>query len=145
FLTNESINSLIFFAVFFAHVLLPIPIGIVIWIHLVRLKKPKFLPKRNLMIACTLVLVVISLAVPASLAAPADMSVYPANFDVDWFYLVPLYLTDRLSGVWFWVVGLGMLAGLSSLPWVLARKRKAPAETNQKTCNGCTQCYQDCP
>lgn len=145
FLTNGSINSLIFFAVFFAHVLLPIPIGIVIWIHLVRLKKPKFLPKRKLMIASTIVLVVISLAVPASLAAPADMAVYPSGFDLDWYYLLPLYLTDRLPGVWFWVVALGLLTGLSSLPWVLARKRKAPAETNQKTCNGCTQCYLDCP
>ncbi|MCA8917223.1 MAG: cytochrome b N-terminal domain-containing protein, partial [Planctomycetes bacterium] len=145
YLTNGGVNSLIFFAVFFAHVLLPIPIGAMIWIHLVRLKRPKFLPKRRLMIAATIVLIAASLAVPATLAAPADMAVYPDHFDVDWFFLVPLFLTDRLGGVWFWVVAVGLLAGLSSLPWVLGRKRKHPAETNQKACNGCTQCYQDCP
>lgn len=145
YLTNSSINSLMFFAVFFAHVLLPIGIGVLIWIHLVRLKKPKFLPKRNMMIATTVVLVAISIIVPASLAAPADMRVYPDNFDVDWFYLLPLVLTDRMDGLWFWVLAIGMLAGLSSLPWVMARPKKKPAEVNQKTCNGCTQCYQDCP
>lgn len=145
FLTNSDVNSLIFFAVFFAHVLLPIPIGIVIWIHLVRLKKPKFLPKRNLMIAAGAVLVLLALFVPAELAAPADMAAYPEGFSIDWFYLLPLYLTDRLEGAWFWVVALGAGGVLFTLPWTMGRRRKAPAIVNQQACNGCTQCFQDCP
>jgi quinol-cytochrome oxidoreductase complex cytochrome b subunit len=145
FLTNGDVNSLIFFAVFFAHVLLPIPIGIVIWIHLVRLKKPKFLPKRGLMIVSGIVLIAISLLVPADLAAPADMAAYPDGFVIDWFYLLPLYLTDRLAGPWFWVLALGSGLVLFSLPWTLGRKRRAPALVNTQTCNGCTQCFQDCP
>ncbi|MCA8913024.1 MAG: cytochrome b N-terminal domain-containing protein, partial [Planctomycetes bacterium] len=145
FLTNDGINSLIFFAVFFAHVLLPIPIGIMIWIHLVRLKKPAFLPGRNMMIAVALVLIVASLVVPATLAQPADMRVFPDHFDMDWFYLLPLFFTDRMAGGWFWLFAIGLLAGLSSLPWLLARPRKQPAKADQKTCNGCTQCFQDCP
>ncbi|MCA8917994.1 MAG: cytochrome b N-terminal domain-containing protein [Planctomycetes bacterium] len=145
FLTNGDVNSLVFFAVFFAHVLLPIAIGVVIWIHLVRLKKPKFLPKRGLMIATGVVLIVLSLAIPADLAAPADMAAYPDSFLIDWFYLLPLYLTDRLSGPMFWVLSLGLGFVLFSLPWTLGRKRKRPAVVNQKNCNGCTQCFQDCP
>lgn len=146
FLTNDSINSLIFFAVFFAHVLLPIPIAVVIWIHLVRLKKPRFLPRRGLMIATGIVMIALSLLFPAGLAEPADMSKYPEGFSIDWFYLAPLYLMDRVGGVWFWVVALGALFALSSLPWLMApRRRKAPAKTNQDICNGCEQCYVDCP
>ena len=145
YLTNGDLNSLVFFAVFFAHVLLPIPIGVVIWIHLVRLKKPKFLPKRNLMIATGAVLLLLALFIPAELAAPADMAAYPDGFAIDWFYLLPLYLTDRLGGPWFWIVALGFGAFLFSLPWTMGRKRKQPALVNQQACNGCTQCYQDCP
>lgn len=145
FLTNGDVNSLVFFAVFFAHVLLPIAIGVVIWIHLVRLRKPKFLPKRGLMIATGVILVAMSLLIPADLAAPADMAKYPDEFLIDWFYLLPLYLTDRLSGPMFWVFSLGLGFVLFSLPWTIGRKRKQPAVVNQNNCNGCTQCFQDCP
>lgn len=145
FLTNDGINSLIFFAVFYAHVLMPIPIGMLIWIHLMRLKKPKFLPKRGLMIACGVVLVAASIIVPAELASPADMAVYPSGFKMDWFYLVPLFLIERMDGVWFWVLILALPAMLSTLPFVMTRKKKPSAENNQDVCNGCTQCEQDCP
>lgn len=145
YLTNENINSLIFFVVFFVHVLLPIPISILTWIHLVRLKKPKFLPKRGMMIATLIVLTVLSLAVPAQLAGPAEMTHYPDGFSIDWFYLMPLFLIEHVGGVWFWVVALGTLVVLSSFPWVFARKQKVPAECNTNICNGCQQCFMDCP
>lgn len=145
FLTNKDINSLIFFAVFFAHVLLPIPIGAVIWIHLVRLKKPRFLPSRKLALVTLGVLTLASLLVPAALAAPADMAVISSDFDIDWFYLLPLHLTDRLGGVTFWAVSLGLFVGLCALPLLLGRRRRAPAFVNTPACNGCTQCFQDCP
>jgi quinol-cytochrome oxidoreductase complex cytochrome b subunit len=145
FLANEDINTLIFFVVFFAHMLLPVLIGVVVWIHLVRLKRPKFLPSKGLMIVTTIILVVLSIAIPAALAAPADMEVYPTGFDIDWFYLLPLYLTDRLDGWLLWSVALGGFALVCAVPFLLGRKRKAPARVNQNACNGCTQCYQDCP
>jgi len=145
FLTNKDINSLIFFAVFFAHVLLPVPIGAVIWIHLVRLKKPRFLPTRKLALVTLAVLTLVSLLVPAALAAPADMAVISSDFDIDWFYLLPLHLTDRLGGITFWATSLGLFVGLCALPVLLGRRRRAPAFVNTPACNGCTQCFQDCP
>lgn len=145
FLTNGDINSLIFFAVFFAHVLLPVPIGAVIWIHLVRLRKPRFLPSRKLALVTLGVLILVSLVVPAALAAPADMAVLTSDFDIDWFYLLPLFLTDRVGGVAFWVIALVLLVGLCGLPVILGRRRRAPAAVNTPACNGCTQCFQDCP
>jgi quinol-cytochrome oxidoreductase complex cytochrome b subunit len=145
FLANEDINTLIFFVVFFAHMLLPVLIGVVIWLHLVRLKRPKFLPSKGLMVVCTVVLVGLSVAIPAALAAPADMAAYPTDFDIDWFYLLPLYLTDRLDGWALWGVALGGFALVCAVPLIFGRKRKLPAKVNQQACNGCTQCYQDCP
>ena len=145
FLTNSGTNSLIFFAVFFAHVLLPVPIGAVIWVHLVRLKKPRFMPPRKLGWVTLGVLILISLLVPAALAAPADLAMITSQFDIDWFYLLPLMLTDRVSGTTFWLLSSGVLVGLCSLPFVLGRKRRQPAVVNTPACNGCTQCFQDCP
>lgn len=145
FLTNDDINSLIFFVVFFVHVLLPVPIGAVIWIHLVRLKKPRFMPPRKLGYATLGILTLLSLLVPAALAAPADMAVIAAEFDIDWFYLLPLYLAGRVDGVTLWVVGGLATVAICGLPLLLGRKRRAPAVVNTPACNGCTQCFQDCP
>ncbi len=145
FLTNDSVNSLIFFVVFFAHVLLPVPIGAVIWLHLARMRKPKLVPPRKLVIATMLVLVLVSLLVPATLAAPAEMAALSLEFEIDWFYLLPLFLTDRIEGWLFWVVAVAILALPAAIPLLLARRRRAPAEVNPRTCTGCTQCVQDCP
>ncbi len=145
YLRNEDINSLLFFAVFFAHVLLPVPMCFLLWVHLVRLRKPKFLPPRWLTLGCIVALCGLSLLLPASLAARADMSRYPQGFGIDWFYLFPLQLMERVPPYAFWVLAIGLLLGLSALPWLAARPRLAPAHTEEKRCNGCTQCFQDCP
>lgn len=145
YLTNNDINSLIFFAVFFAHVLLPVPMCFLLWVHLVRLRKPKFLPPRSLTMAALAAMAALSLVLPASLAARADMAAYPDGFAIDWFYLFPLHVMERMPPWAFWVLALGLLLGLSALPWLAARSRPVPARTDVKRCNGCTQCYQDCP
>lgn len=145
YLRNEDINSLLFFAVFFAHVLLPVPMCFLLWVHLVRLRKPKFLPPRGLTIGALVGMAVLSVIMPASLAARADMAVYPDGFAIDWFYLFPLHLMERMPPWSFWVLATGLLLGLSALPWLVARPRPVPAHTDTKRCNGCTQCYQDCP
>lgn len=145
YVRNEDINSLLFFAVFFAHVLLPVPMCFLLWVHLVRLRKPKFLPPRWLAAACVVALCGLSLLLPASLAARADMAAYPDGFSIDWFFLFPLHLMERVPPYAFWVLALGLLLGLSALPWLVARPRLAPARTEEKRCNGCTQCFQDCP
>lgn len=145
YLRNEDINSLLFFAVFFAHVLLPVPMCFLLWVHLVRLRKPKFLPPRGLTIGALVAMAALAVIMPASLAARADMAAYPDGFAIDWFYLFPLHLMERMPPWSFWVLALGLLLGLSALPWLAARPRPVPARTDTKRCNGCTQCYQDCP
>ncbi|MCC6465749.1 MAG: cytochrome b N-terminal domain-containing protein [Planctomycetes bacterium] len=144
-LTNADVNTLIFFVIFFVHVLLPVPLCILLWIHLVRVRKPRLLPPRGLAIGVTVAMAVLSVLLPAQLAGRADMAVYPEGFDIDWFYLVALPLAERLPGWAFWAVAAGSLVVLSSLPWVLARKRRPPATVDTRRCGGCTQCVQDCP
>lgn len=145
FLTNESVNSLFFFIIFFIHMLIPLAMGIALWLHIMRLNKSKFLTGRTLSWIITVALIALSLAVPADYAARAEMAQVPQNLSVDWYYLLPLYLTDRLTGAALWVGTLLATIVFFGLPWIITRRRAAPAIVDEVACNGCTQCYKDCP
>jgi len=64
---------------------------------------------------------------------------------MDWFYLAPLYLTDRLGGGVLWALVIVSSPILFSVPWWLARRSPTPANVVASRCNECQKCYQDCP
>ncbi|HRE88845.1 MAG TPA: cytochrome b N-terminal domain-containing protein, partial [Myxococcota bacterium] len=119
FLTDESVSSLLFFVVFFVHMLLPLLMVVSLWLHLARLARPRWMPSRRLS------LLLASFIVPASSAGPAAMAVTPSPATIDAWYLLPLYLTERLSGGMLWVVFLGVGFAIAAAPWWLVRKRAA--------------------
>lgn len=145
FLTDQGLNSLFFFVVFFVHMLIPLALGAGLWVHVIRLNRARIFTGRALSAAIVLALVVVSVLFPAASAGPARMGVVPQGVAVDGYYLLPLFLADRLQGGVLW--GVALLAGvvLFSAPWWLARRRSVPAVVDEARCNGCTQCYQDCP
>ncbi len=145
FLTNESVNSLFFFIIFFIHMLIPLAMGIALWLHIMRLHKSKFLTGRTMSVIITVALIVLSLAVPADFASRADMAATPQDLSVDWYYLLPLFATDRLTGAALWVGVLLATVVVFGLPWIVPRRRAAAAIVDEVACNGCTQCFQDCP
>ncbi len=145
FLTNESLNSLFFFIVFFVHMLIPLAFGVGLWLHLMRINKSVFFTTKPLTIAITVALVLVSILVPAVSGEPADMLALPDSMSADWFYLMPIGIADRLSAGALWLLGLVVTAIVFSVPWTMVRRNKEPAEVNEKRCNGCTQCFQDCP
>ena len=104
FLTNESLNSLFFFIIFFIHMLIPLGMGLFLWVHVMRINKAKLFTGRTLTIVMVALMVVVSLLFPATSLPKADMGQVPQDMTVDWFYLLPLYLTDRLTGPMLWVV-----------------------------------------
>lgn len=110
FLTDQTVPSLLFFLVFFAHMLAPLALGIGIWIHLMRVNRAQFLPRRRMTAWLTGSLMVISILVPATSAAPARMMVKSSGFTMDWWYLWPVAFTDRLGGGVLWVIGWGPLS-----------------------------------
>jgi coenzyme F420-reducing hydrogenase delta subunit/Pyruvate/2-oxoacid:ferredoxin oxidoreductase delta subunit len=64
---------------------------------------------------------------------------------MDWWYLFPLALGERLSGGAIWAVCLvgGVLVGAA--PWSLRKRPARSAAVDASRCNACEQCYQDCP
>lgn len=145
FLTDGSINSLLFFMVFFFHMLIPLGMGIALWLHITRLNRPHFLAGKWMTVWIVVSLVGLSLLMPATSGDPARMAVDPGRFAMDAWYLLPLLLTDRLGGGVLW--GLVLVAGvvLLSAPWWVARRRAPVAEVDIAKCNGCRVCHADCP
>lgn len=160
YLADRLVPSLLFFVVFFLHMLLPLMIAVGLVVHLLRLNRVRLFPTRSLMVALLVGLAAASLLVPAPLDVPARMAMKAESLTVDAWYLTPLALALRLQGSGLWVaLGGGILAG-ASIPWILGRRRarreasstlgEAPVTAwqsfvNQARCHACTQCVQDCP
>ena len=145
FLVDERLNSLLFFVVFFLHMLLPLAMGIALWLHITRLSRPDFLTKRWMTVWVLGSLVVVSLVFPADTAGAAKMALQPQHFSMDYWYLAPVVLAERLSSGALWAVLLFSGALLFSLPWALARGRARTATVIAPRCNACLKCYLDCP
>lgn len=146
FLTGDSFNSLLFLIVFFLHMLIPISFGIAIWLHVSRLNKPAFITNRNFSILLLASLVIVSLLFPADIEGRADLLTSPESVTIDYFYLLPLILTERLQGGALWLIFLVGFIAVSSIPWIMKRRKvDTQPVIDEIKCNGCTQCFHDCP
>lgn len=151
FLTDGTVSTQLFFVVFFTHMLLPLAMAVALWLHISRLSRPRFLTDRRMAWWIVGSLLVLSIVAPATSAAAAHMTVQPQTFSMDWWYLAPLFLTDRLGGGALWAVFL--IGGLVAvgLPWLLLRRgrsgarRAVVAAVEVASCNDCRRCVTDCP
>lgn len=145
FLADASLNSLLFFVVFFLHMLLPLPMAVALWLHIARVQRSRFWTATGLTAVALVAMVALSRVVPADLAGPARMAILPGELSWDAWYLLPVLLTDRLPVAALWALGLGGGALVVSLPWLLGRGRAVPAVVDEGRCNGCRRCATDCP
>jgi ferredoxin/coenzyme F420-reducing hydrogenase delta subunit len=148
FTSDQTVPSLLFFVVFFLHMVLPLGIAGGLCLHLARLSRTRLLPDWRLSLWLGVAVLAAALVYPATNAAAAQMAVKPAQFTMDWWYLWPLAVTARLSGGGIWLATLLAGAGLMTVPWWLARRRPRPAyqaTVNVARCFACTLCSHDCP
>ena len=148
FLANRLVPSLLFFVIFFLHMLLPLGIAVGLIVHLLRLSRAKLLPDWRLSVAMTVALLLASTIVPAPLDETADMSVVAEGFTVDAWYMTPLALGLRFQQTGLWLAIFGTLGICMAVPWILGRRRKVDtyqAEVVVSRCHSCSQCMNDCP
>jgi coenzyme F420-reducing hydrogenase delta subunit/NAD-dependent dihydropyrimidine dehydrogenase PreA subunit len=145
FLTDEGVNSLLFFVVFFVHMLLPLGMGVVAWLHITRLARPRFLTSRSMTLWIIGVMLLLSVFYPAGNGPSAAMTALPSDLSIDWWFLFPLVAIDRLSAGQAWAFIFIVSAAFISVPWWLARKRPEVAKVVETRCNECRKCYSDCP
>ncbi|OGL30134.1 MAG: hypothetical protein A3G44_00605 [Candidatus Rokubacteria bacterium RIFCSPLOWO2_12_FULL_73_47] len=144
FVRNDAIQKFLFFIVLFIHITIPLLIGAMYWLHVMRLARARFFPPRVVLWVTGAALIVASLLRPALSGPAADPAVLPGAVPVDWFYFpyFPLTRLDPRTG-WALVAGTGAL--VVSLPWLLRGRELPRATVETVACTGCTRCYKDCP
>lgn len=145
FLVNETVNSLLFFVIFFIHMMTPLIFGVATWFHLARVSRPKFLTGKLMSYWVAGVLLLLSIFYPATSSEPANMTAVGQSFTIDGWYLLPIALLDRLGSGALWAVLLVGSALPLSIPWLLTKTRPRSASVIISRCDACGNCYTDCP
>lgn len=145
FLTDKHINTLLFFLIFFFHMLIPLLIVLALWLHINRLNRSNWITNKRFSLIIFFSLIVISLIKPALNENPAKMQVIPSVFNIDYWYLFPMWFTDRLNGTILWLIFFIITTITFGFPWIFFKKRFEPSTVDEERCQHCQQCYIDCP
>ncbi len=145
FLASGTINSLLFFLVFFLHMLIPMGMGLALWLHIARLNQPKFLTSKRMTLALFIAFIGLSLLFPAYSDGPAQLDQLEFSYTMDLLYTVPLYLSQVISHGMAWLVLFAGSIVFITVPWWMATRHRDAAYVLEGRCNGCQQCFEDCP
>ncbi|NOZ82695.1 MAG: hydrogenase iron-sulfur subunit [Euryarchaeota archaeon] len=140
---EENLTSLLFFAVVFTHLALPLFSMALLLLHFSRFSGTRALPPSRLAAVVLAVVLAVSLAKPATSASPAALNMVPVNVPVDWYYmflLPPMQSHPHIT----WLLLLSFTVLLLAAPWLLQRRRVI-AGIRRNACVGCELCYADCP
>jgi len=145
FISTGTLTSRFFTLMVFMHVAVPLFLLFGMWIHILRISRPKVNPPRLLAAMSLLALLGVSLWKPALSQGHVDLARAPVEVGLDWFYL-PLYPLTDLWGkgaVWGFLGAFFLMLAL--MPWLPPLRRAKPAEVDLAHCNGCARCAEDCP
>jgi ferredoxin/coenzyme F420-reducing hydrogenase delta subunit len=147
FVGERPMPSQFFFMNLFLHVAVPLGMIALLWLHTVRLARAAWFPERRVVWGTIAGLVALSLLWPAPLPPPADLLATPGRVATDWFYAFWMPLAGASPPA---ALGGGTVAVVLLLivPWLLRparRRRPAPAVSDPDKCEGCRQCFTDCP
>ncbi len=141
-----ALSDRFFILIEFLHLLgQPMLLVFALWFHVRRLSNVSINPPRGLAIGSFLALLTLSLIKPAVSHDPADLTTVPQVLNLDWFYLNIYPLLDYWSAGSIWILTIGITFLLMILPWVPPRPAGAAAVVDLDNCDGCKQCFDDCP
>lgn len=135
----------LFRVLLFAHVALTILIIFTLWIHVMRISRPRLIPPRFIYGIITVCLILFSLFLPAKSDPVANISKLPFEMTLDWFYLFGYPMLKVMPISYNWLAFIGTFILLTVLPWIIGGKRAPVARINTEKCVGCEQCHIDCP
>ncbi|MBL8058777.1 MAG: hydrogenase iron-sulfur subunit [Anaerolineales bacterium] len=132
--------------VFVVHFVLFLALAGFLWIHVLRLSRPRLLPAIYWMAAASGLLIVAGALLPVGLLPPLDLARLPGAVNLDPLYL--FWLPASLGGQpgWVWVLVLAVVVAGLVIPWLPAGGPPAPRiQVSAERCTGCTKCAIDCP
>ena len=145
FISGGTLTSRFFTLMVFMHVAVPLFLLFIMWVHIIRISRPRVNPPRMLAALSLIALVAVSLWKPALSQGHVDLAKAPVEIGLDWFYL-PLYPLTDLWGkgaVWAFLGSFSIMIGL--MPWLPPLRRARTAAVDLAHCNGCARCVDDCP
>jgi ferredoxin/coenzyme F420-reducing hydrogenase delta subunit len=146
FLSDTTLSDRFFTLMAFMHLIgLPLFLVFGIWVHVLRLSRPRINPPRMLMAGTLLCMLVLSLVFPAESQSKADLAVAPPVIELDWFYLHGYPLVQIWSPGWVWLLLVGVSCLVFFAPWLPPGKTLPVAIVSLANCNGCRRCADDCP
>jgi len=146
FLLNDlTVVGGFFKVALFGHIVLSLVTVIVIWVHVLRISKPKIFPPKKLILYSTIAIGIIALIFPVKSDPPAQLSNLPVETTFDWFFYFGYYLMKVFSVWQNWAILIGSGLLLSILPFLLKRKDRPPVNIDLDKCDACNLCSYDCP
>ena len=145
FISTGTLTSRFFTLMVFMHVAVPLFLLFIMWVHILRISRPRMNPPRMLAALTLIALTGVSVWKPALSQGHVDLTKAPVEIGLDWFYL-PLYPLTALWGkgaVWAFLAAFSVMIGL--MPWLPPLRRAKPAAVDLAHCNGCARCADDCP
>lgn len=148
FVGETAVPGAFFFINLFAHIALPIGLGLLLWVHVARVARPVLLPERVVLWSTLAGLAVLSVLWPVAMLPEANPLALPQSVPLDWFYAFWVPVTQRLPAWSAWAIAPVVLLGAAVVPWLTrprAAELPAPAQVNERACTACEQCVHDCP
>ncbi len=145
FISTGTLTSRFFTLMVFMHIAVPLFLLFIMWVHILRISRPKVNPPRMLAAVSLVALAGVALWKPALSQGHVDLTKAPVEIGLDWFYLAlyPLTAIWGKGGVWAFLGAFSLMIGL--MPWLPPLRRAKPAEVDLAHCNGCARCAEDCP
>lgn len=148
FTGEQPLPTAFFFLNLFAHIGIPLAMGVVFWLHVRRVARPLLLPPRPLMWTLIGTLTATAIVWPLTMAPQADQLVLPPQVPADFFFAFWIPFTRAFSGGTALLLATGASVALIVVPWFTARRgpaAPAPSVVDEDVCVGCVQCSLDCP
>jgi ferredoxin len=148
FMGDQPLPAAFFFMNMFLHILLPIGMILLLWLHVSRIARPVLLPPKRLTWGLLILLMGVSVLWPIGMDAKADLLRLPAEGQLDLFYSFWLPLSRAVPPWVMWLGGSVATVSLLFIPWLLrpaGERRPPPSVVDERLCTGCEQCYEDCP
>lgn len=148
FVGEGNIPAAFFFLNLFLHILLPIGMFVLLWLHVSRVARPVLSPPRGLLWGVIGLLLALSVLWPPGMEPEADLFRLPGTAALDLFYSFWLPITRAMPAGAVWAAGVA-LSGIALFAPLWSRPAPAevfePSKVAGRLCTGCEQCYLDCP